>query len=102
LCSRFEIKSGYDSFCAVYGVRVMGSTMSGRSPMPVRKADIARTSDAATAKRRSGSSSTKRVTLDVVDSDLYPRHIASSGQCMSRFVYARGEFLSEVCARVTR
>ena len=26
---KFEIKSGFDSFCAVYAVRVMGSTLSG-------------------------------------------------------------------------
>lgn len=54
----------------------MGSTVSGRSPMPVRKADIAKmltVYDEAPKPRLE----VPRRELDVVDSDLYPRHIAT-------------------------
>ena len=74
------IRSGFDSFCAVNGVRVMGLTMSGRSPMPIRKFDVAKmlpVTSPETSKRRSLELPAKKTTLDVVDSDLYPRHIAT-------------------------
>ncbi len=67
---KFTIKSGYDSFCAVYGVTVMGSTLSGRSPMPVRKAEAARLLGVKVQENP------EAIHLDVVDDDLYPRHIS--------------------------
>ena len=55
----------------------MGSTLSGRSPMPVRKADIAKMLTAFDEPKRRSLDVPARHELDVVDSDLYPRHIST-------------------------
>jgi len=48
----------------------MGSTLSGRSPMPMRKADATRILEGNYKVKA------KEIQLDVVDNDLYPRHIS--------------------------
>ena len=61
----------------MYAVRVMGATLSGRSPMPVRKADVAKMLTAFEEPNRRSLDVPARQELNVVESDLYPRHIST-------------------------